>query len=226
MVLTGRGGEPALTAAGLVLEAGGSPLLGPLDLAVDRGGCVWIAGPSGAGKSTLLRALARLWPAAGGRLELAGEPPDHVAPHAWRARAVFLPSPPPAVGATVHEDLLAPFRLRARRGVAPPSPDQLRAALDELGLGGVALGRSTRQLSQGQRARVALARTLLAGPDVVLLDEPVANLDRATAGRVAERVHRFVRDGGAAVVAGHGTPWPWVGRVVDLGVATGQEHPV
>ncbi len=182
--------------------------LAGVDLTVAPGDLVWVSGPSGSGKTTLLRTLARLRPSRGTRLLLQGTPCRAIPPHRWRARVAMLPAPPVSLGTTVGEDLRAPFRLGVRRNTSPPTDRVLREELDALGLEDVALERSTAELSLGQRFRVAFLRTVLAGPLVLLLDEPGANLDAGAEERVAARLKRFLAEGRGAVVAGHGTPWP------------------
>ncbi len=182
------------------------------DLTVAPGDLVWVSGPSGSGKTTLLRTLARLRPTGGTRLFLRGTPCHAIPPHRWRTQVAMLPAPPVSLGATVAEDLRAPFRLAVRRNAAPPTDRTLREELDALGLQDVSLERPTAELSLGQRFRVAFLRTVLAGPLVLLLDEPGANLDAGTEGRVAARLRRFLAGGRGAVVAGHGDPWPGTTR--------------
>ena len=210
------GARALLEARGLSVSVNGALLVRGVDLVVAPGEIVWVSGPSGAGKSTLLRALARLIPAAEGELRLEGAPAGSVKAHDWRARVSLLPHPPIPLAPTVGEDLAAPWRLGVRKGLDPPHEPERAAMLARLGLEEIGLARPTRELSQGQMARVALARSLLARPRVLLLDEPTANLDTGTAGLVAGAVRRFTAQGAAAVVAAHSEPWEGVARVLRL----------
>jgi len=200
-----------LEARSVSVTAVSRPLLTGASLRIERGTLAWVEGPSGSGKSTLLRTLARLVACHGG-LSLGGAPAAQLHPHEWRRRVGLLPQPIVPLGRTIREDLLAPFSLKVRRGQQEPSVSALEGELSALGLAELGLDRPTAQLSQGQLARVAVLRTILAGPEVLLLDEPTANLDPAAARLVAARVLLFVGGGGAAVVAGHGSPWAGVDR--------------
>jgi ABC-type iron transport system FetAB ATPase subunit len=209
------GGTPLLSARSLTVERAGREVLRGASLDLRAGEAVWIQGPSGSGKSTLLRALARLVPCSGD-LALAGRPAARIRAREWRARVALLPSPPVALAETLAEDLLAPWQLRARRGGSAPDPETLARELEALGLGGLALDRPTRELSLGQLARVAFLRTVLSGPRVLLLDEPAANLDPASAELLAARAFRHAEAGGAVLAAGHTTPWEGVHRLLRL----------
>ncbi len=203
--------EPILEANGVKALAGGTAVVSGVELRLLPGEIVWVGGVSGAGKTTVLRALARLSPWEG-ELRSQGQRAGDVVPHRWRAWVTLVPFPPVALADRVAPDLKAPWGLRVRREARPPGPDTFRTELDALGLADIGLDRSVGELSQGQLARLALIRALLAGPKVLLLDEPDANLDPDAAGRVCRRVARFAAAGGAAVVAGHGAPWPGVAR--------------
>ncbi|MDP2183791.1 MAG: ATP-binding cassette domain-containing protein [Actinomycetota bacterium] len=178
-------------------------VLDGVDFAVGAGELVDVVGPSGCGKTTLLRALARLLPGATGALALDGLDAADVPAAEWRARVALAPQVSVMRAGTVRDNLVLPWRLRARAAIATPPDAHLRVALDGVGLSDISLERDAAKLSLGQAARVALLRVTLTAPDVLLLDEPDANLDDASAAQVRAICERFVRDGGAAVRVRH-----------------------
>jgi putative thiamine transport system ATP-binding protein len=154
----------------------GRVLIPAMNLTVGPGECVTVMGPSGCGKSTLLAFIAgTLDPVfrATGRIAVGGVDITSVAPERRR------------VGIQFQDDLLFPhlsvgenlaFALTERVRERPARRRHVDEALSEAGLSGFA-ERDPATLSGGQRARVALMRTLLAEPAVLLLDEPFNRLD-------------------------------------------------
>lgn len=177
--------------AGLLLERlrirRGGELLVALDLAVAPGEVVTVMGPSGSGKSTLLAAVVGdLAPgfALEGRVLLDGRD------------ITDLPTRARRVGILFQDDILFPhlsvggnLAFALPRGVADRS-GRIAAALAAAGLEGFE-ARDPATLSGGQRARVALMRTLLAEPRALMLDEPFARLDAAM--RAQMRAFVFAR---------------------------------
>ncbi|MDI6900834.1 MAG: ATP-binding cassette domain-containing protein [Anaerosomatales bacterium] len=196
-----------LEARGLTADRPGDEgpvrVLDSVDLALESGTLTELVGPSGAGKTTLLLALARLLPDARGSLALDGVPAEEIDIPAWRMRVALLPQRPTMFAGTVAENLRVPWRLGVRSAESPPDDTALREALDRAGLSGVALERGATRLSVGQAARVALLRVLLTRPRVLLLDEPDASLDDASAEQVRRFTAEFVSGGGAAVRVSH-----------------------
>jgi NitT/TauT family transport system ATP-binding protein len=146
------------------------PVIGDLSLTLREGEIVSIVGPSGCGKTTLLNTLCGLLSPDSGRVR-------------WHGREVA--GQPQNVGYMLQKDLLLPWRtalgnamlgLEIRGVAAGEAKDRSRAMLDQLGLHGFA-DHYPSTLSGGMRQRVALARTLVHEPDVLLLDEPFAALD-------------------------------------------------
>ena len=169
-------GGNGLRLRGVRIALMGRGLIAPLDASVAPGECLTLMGPSGCGKSTLLAYLAGTldgaFEASGsvcvGDTELTG-----LAPERRGVGILFqddLLFPHLSVGGNLGFALPASVRPRAARDA------QIEAALVEAGLPGLAQ-RDPATLSGGQRARVALMRTLLAQPRVLLLDEPFNKLD-------------------------------------------------
>jgi len=179
--------------SGLVLRAarialGERALVGPLDLAVPHGEVVTLMGPSGSGKSSLLAWICgTLDPAfrAEGVVAVDGEDVTALAAHRRRIGILFqddLLFPHLSVGGNLAFGLPPSVRGQDRRA-------RIEAALADAELEGFA-GRDPATLSGGQRARIALMRTLLAEPRALLLDEPFGRLDVG----LRERMRRFVFD--------------------------------
>jgi putative ABC transport system ATP-binding protein len=183
-------------------DSGDVRVLDGVSIALAPGEIIDIVGPSGSGKTTLLRALARLLPDATGALALDGISAETVSASKWRAAVALLPQKPAIVGGTVRDNLLLPWTLKVRRGVPQPDTTALEAAVDSVRLD-VALDRDASRLSVGQSARVALLRVLLTRPRVLLLDEPDAALDEASAAAVGELTVRFAAEGGGVVRVRH-----------------------
>jgi putative thiamine transport system ATP-binding protein len=183
-----------MSASGLRLEAldlavGERVLFSAFSLAVQPGEVVTVMGPSGCGKSSLLSYLCgTLEPGfrASGRIWLDGVPIENLPPERRRLGILFQDDmlfPHLSVGQNLTFALPREVRPRHLRRA------RIAAALEEAGLGGFA-DRDPATLSGGQRARVALMRTLLAEPRALLLDEPFNKLDRD----LRQRVRRFVFD--------------------------------
>ncbi len=160
---------------------------------------VAIEGPSGSGKSTLLRLLAGLQRLSSGRLEVGGERWD--APEArcfvppWRRGVGWLPQDP-----SLFPHLSAERNLRFAQRLGP---EQARTIVEWLEVTPL-LGRPAARLSGGERQRVALGRALLAGPGLLLLDEPFAAQDPARRTRLLEALDAHLRrEGLRAVLVAH-----------------------
>jgi multiple sugar transport system ATP-binding protein len=162
-----------LTLQQLSRRSGDRVLLAGLDLAVAPGECLALLGPSGCGKTTTLRLVAGLDPCSSGRILLGGEDITH-RPAGERQVAMVFQSYALFPHLDVGENLVLGLRTR---GVPRPERDRRIAAVLELLELAPLVRRRPAQLSGGQRQRVALARALLRQPRIVLLDEPMSNLD-------------------------------------------------
>lgn len=170
-------------AANLSVARGGVTVLSGLTFSVGAGQALVLRGPNGSGKTTLLRTLAGLQPSVAGTLDLN---PDVVA---YAAHADGLKST-----LTVAENL--DFWAEAYGG---PSPDTAIAALDLAAL----TRRRAGELSAGQKRRLGLARLLVTGRPLWLLDEPTVSLDTASVALFAGVVRQHLASGGAAIIATH-----------------------
>ncbi|HET7820243.1 MAG TPA: ATP-binding cassette domain-containing protein [Ornithinibacter sp.] len=174
------------------------PVLSDVSLTLRPGERVLLVGPSGSGKSTLLRALAGLLETVDAG-ELTGAVTVDDVPPGERPGAVGLVLQEPGSGvvaASVGRDVaFGPENVRMPRAAMA---GVVTAALGSVGLGDLPLDTPTSALSGGQTQRLALAGTLALDPSVVLLDEPTAMLDPASA--------QEVRDAVATLAPGRGRP--------------------
>ena len=157
-----------------------------------------LLGPNGAGKTTTLRMLAGLIAPSSGTVHVDGEPMTASASH-LRGRIGFLTEAPGLWDRlTVYDNLVVYARLQ---GVAPVR-DVVTRALDLFGIANRA-GDPTAQLSKGLKQRVALARTLLHDPAIVLLDEPTAGLDPESAHETRALILRLRDERRTVVISTH-----------------------
>lgn len=172
------------------------PVLDGVDLTVDATEIVGLLGPSGSGKSTLLRAIAGTIRPDRGSIAIGGRDVTTTPTHERGVGMVFQDNqlfPHRSVGENVA------FGLKMR-GVG--RGDRRAAAatwLERVGLAGFERRRVT-DLSGGEAKRVALARTLIVEPAVVLLDEPLTGLDRELHDRLAQELADLLRAGGSTAL--------------------------
>lgn len=165
----------ALTLNDVTIDLRQQRILESIHLAVEPGSFTCLLGPSGCGKTTLLRAIAGFTPLTRGDIRLGAQSITHLPPEKRQTAMVFQSYalwPHMSVG----ENLGYPLKLR---GVPRPERQQRVAdILQRLELSGFEK-RAVTQLSGGQRQRVALGRALIIDPPLLLLDEPLSNLDAA-----------------------------------------------
>jgi putative ABC transport system ATP-binding protein len=181
-----------------------------LSFGMERGDIIDLVGPSGSGKSSLLTACARLNPHAHGMFVLDGMGSDEFSAQQWRRDVSYLPQKPILTGKDVAEAIRLPWTLaiRGKEGKAARLlPDErIRTTLDAMGCEDIDLTRAPHDLSGGQAARVALARTLLTDPKVLLADEVDAGLDDDNASKVAAIMADAAAHGMAIIRIRHRPP--------------------
>ncbi|CAL2070379.1 Fe(3+) ions import ATP-binding protein FbpC [Streptomyces murinus] len=186
-----------LSLQGATVRFSGRPVLDAVDLEVAEHEVVCVLGPSGSGKSTLLRAVAGLQPLDAGRVSLAGREQGGVPAHQRGVGLMFQDHqlfPQRDVGANVA------FGLRMH-GVAKGERDSRVGELLELvGLPGAAR-RAVAALSGGEQQRVALARALAPRPRLLMLDEPLGQLDRSLRERLVVELRELFGRLGTTVLA-------------------------
>ncbi|MCC2665471.1 MAG: transporter ATP-binding protein [Geminicoccaceae bacterium] len=175
--------------------ANGTVALRGLDLAIGEHEFVSLLGPSGCGKSTALRLIAGLGEVSAGRIVWAqGAGRDRAISHAI---GFVFQEPTLMPWATVWGNVYLPLRLErvARRAAAP----RVEAALAMVGLEGFE-GAWPRELSGGMKMRVSIARALVTGPRILLMDEPFAALDEITRFRLNDDLLRLWQEQSWTVV--------------------------
>ena len=179
-------------ARGLVFEAGGRRLIDGLDLTLRPSMRTVVMGPNGAGKSLMLRLLHGLLQPTTGEILWAGRPADK----AIRLRQAMVFQRPVLLRRSALANVTHALRARGM-----PRHERLARAHEMLAAAGLAaLGRSpARLLSGGEQQRLAMARALGLGPDVLLLDEPTANLDPASTLAI-EQLIQTAHDQGTKIV--------------------------
>ncbi|AOU99177.1 ATP-binding protein [Acidihalobacter yilgarnensis] len=175
--------DVARTSQRLSVEGLRTPVVGPYSLSLAAGECVVLTGPSGSGKSLLLRAICDLDPSTG-MVFLNGRMRDDFPPRDWRRSVGLLPAEPAWWAEVVGEHF----------------PQGSDGVLEALGFGPEVMGWEVMRASSGERQRLALARMLQLRPQVLLLDEPTANLDADNRARVESVVREYLADSLAAAL--------------------------
>lgn len=206
-VMLGKGGRveklhgPAEIKLQSVAVQPGSKLIRYEDMTIRAGESVALMGPSGAGKTTLLRLIAGLAIPVEGEIFVAGHELGTDTADAWRARLGWMPQAPHFLNSSLADnvsfgqagDLDEALHAAAVAPVVDALPGGKQALLGETGGG----------LSGGEARRITLARAVFARPDILLADEPTADLDPETAGLVMAGLSQLASRGCSLIVATH-----------------------
>jgi heme exporter protein A len=200
----GSGSAELLTGTGLTLWRGANCLFEQLSFSAAPGGALLIRGPNGSGKTTLLRVIAGLTQAEEGEVQWNGaailgrdESGRHIMAYCGHATAL-------------KPDLTTAENLRFFARLSGYPTGRLTELLAATGLTACA-GLPARVLSAGQKRRAALARVLMSGAPLWLLDEPQTNLDAAGREFLARMLQEHLAGSGTAVIVAH--------QSIDLGTA-------
>ncbi|WP_433503156.1 ABC transporter ATP-binding protein [Pseudonocardia halophobica] len=190
---------PAVEVAGGVVAFGGVRAVDGIDLTVPAGSLCGIVGPNGSGKTTLLNAVSGVQRLTEGTIVLGRRDTTGLSAHAVARTGVartfqtikLLPTLSVRQNVALGVDMHGTGAGAARRREATAATDR---ALERLGITAVA-DRSPEELSYGTRRRVEIARAIASGPSLLLLDEPLAGMNRAERVEIAELITGLRADG-------------------------------
>jgi cell division transport system ATP-binding protein len=175
-----------------------------VSLNVDKGELVYLAGPSGAGKSTLLKMIAAIERPTSGRVIVNGQDIGKLkrasVPFLRRNLGLIFQQQRLLNDRSILANTMLPLLVSGASNVQ--AEQRARAALDKVGL----LDRARAlplELSGGEQQRAAIARAIVNRPQIILADEPTANLDRAAADKVLDALHAFHSVGVTCMISTH-----------------------
>jgi ABC-type methionine transport system ATPase subunit len=185
--------------AGITQTRGDRTVLSDVSVCLPLGGFTALIGPSGAGKSSLLRLLNRLDDPVAGEIRFNGQALKSYEVHNIRRRVGFVFQAPTMFAGSVADNLEAALCI-GRHRAGPPAADRIERALRMVELDAGYCAREARDLSGGEKQRVALARTLITEPEVLLLDEPTSALDPEVAERLTRTLGRLRDEANLTIV--------------------------
>jgi cell division transport system ATP-binding protein len=172
---------------------------------IDKGELVYLAGPSGAGKSTLLKMIAAIERPSTGRVMVFGQDIGKIrragVPFLRRNMGLILQQQRLLNDRSILANVMLSLLVTGAASRAQ-AEQRARAALDKVGLLDRA-GAQPMELSGGEQQRVAVARAIVNRPQIILADEPTANLDRAAADRVLDALRAFHSVGVTCMISTH-----------------------
>ncbi|MDQ2094963.1 ABC transporter ATP-binding protein/permease [Rhodalgimonas zhirmunskyi] len=201
LVAASGGASATVFMSGVTARRGGRLIRLP-DIDTGPGQGIVLRGPSGAGKSTTLDVIAGLVRAETGEVRVAGVPLDEDSADGWRAQMALVPQSVHMPDVTLRQfldphgrggDIDGALERAHARQIVNALPDGLDTRLGESGAG----------VSGGEARRLMLARAFLRGADVILADEPTADLDARTAGLIIDALKGAVAAGTCVIVASH-----------------------
>ncbi len=195
--------RPETNEAGEVTNSEPKEILKGVSFEIKRGSRVAIVGPSGAGKSTILNLMERFYEPTGGEIYLDGQPVRSVSRADLRGQIGYVEQDAPVLAGSIRENLLI--------GSPDATDSDLKRVLAEVNLTAVLkrdkkgldaeVGEQGIMLSGGERQRLAIARTLLAAPPIMLLDESTSSLDGLNEQRMREAIDAVAKNRTMIVIA-------------------------
>ena len=186
----------AITMTAVTKRFGATTAVDSVDVRIEPGELFFLLGPSGCGKTTLMRMIAGLLDPTEGRIQFGDRDVTHL-PTSQRNTALVFQSYALWPHMTVAQNVA--FGLDVRKVDGEAKAQRVADALKAVRLGDYADRRPT-QLSGGQQQRVALARALVVNPDVLLLDEPLSNLDAKLRLEMRTEIRRICTDTGITTI--------------------------
>jgi cell division transport system ATP-binding protein len=178
--------------------------LSGVTLSIAKGELIYLAGPSGAGKSTLLKMIAAIERPSSGSVQVNGQDIGRIKPsglpYLRRNLGLILQQQKLLVDRNVLANVMLPLVVSG--AARADAEKRARAALDKVGLADRMLA-MPQSLSGGEQQRVSIARAIVNRPQIILADEPTANLDRASARRVIDALKAFHAVGVTCVISTH-----------------------
>ena len=154
-----------------------SPLFANINLTVEHGDFILIRGKSGIGKSSFLRLLNRLHEPTEGQIWIDNKPITDHQITSLRRRIGYLQQTPTMIAGSIEDNLNLPFHFKSGRQLNRPSQKILEQMLENFLLTSIDLQSNAQNLSVGEKQRIALIRTFLSEPEIILCDEPTSALD-------------------------------------------------
>jgi cell division transport system ATP-binding protein len=183
---------------------GGSVALDDVSMTVDSGELIFLAGPSGAGKSTLLKLIAAMERPSAGTVMVNGQDIGRIKPaglpYLRRRLGLIFQEQRLLADRSVLANVMLPLLVTG--STSEEAKRRANAALEKVGLPGRA-DMAPMSLSGGEQQRVSIARAIVHRPQIILADEPTANLDRESANHVLSTLQAFHSAGVTCIISTH-----------------------